>query len=243
MAVKGYQNIVTDGIVLSVDAYNQKSYVSGNTDTYNLVSNNVSGGTLLNGVGYDENTWTLDGINDYLDFGDVLNLTSNFTFEVWVKPISTPIVTTTYPLFGKYTHQNTTPNYKGYYADYRNDGTFSIALRLDLGNADFKKTDNTFSIGKWYHYVTTFAGDGVTQPKIYINGVEEPITTFSSAGSILGGIDSSTNTFTIGASYAASSGNPFRYSNMHISNFKAYNRVLTPEEVNQNYNSTKWRFL
>jgi hypothetical protein len=63
----GFQNIVTDGLVFSLDSYNIKSYVSGNTDTYNLVSNNVSGGTLVNGVGFSEKEWTFDGVSEVIE--------------------------------------------------------------------------------------------------------------------------------------------------------------------------------
>jgi len=61
--------IVNDGLAFSIDAYNRKSYVSGDTLTYDLSYNDVSYGTLINGVGFNNNTWTFDGVNDYIDFG------------------------------------------------------------------------------------------------------------------------------------------------------------------------------
>jgi hypothetical protein len=68
-----------------VDAFNRKSYISGDTLTNDLMSSNLTGGTLVNGVTYD-NYWTFDGSNQYIDFGDVLDMgTNDYTIEVWIN--------------------------------------------------------------------------------------------------------------------------------------------------------------
>jgi hypothetical protein len=232
MAVKGYQNIVTDGIVLSVDAYNIKSYVNGNTDTYNLVSNNVSGGTLLNGVGYDENTWTFDGVSDYIDFGaatPILNL-SNWTFGVWVRA-----------------DVGTTGNW---YIGGSGDSTggtgtkdervnFGILWRYENNFVDVRSSTGTAfkiarysinpTLGEWHYFVNTYDGSNL---RLWIDGVNvatlnESFTPYTSS-----------NKFVIGDDAVNS-----RPLNGNVSNFHIYNRALTTEEVNQNYESQKWRFL
>ena len=77
--------IVTDGLIFSVDPYNRKSYVSGGTITYDLVNSTLSGGTLLNTPTYDV-SWTFNGTNQYIDFGDVLDMgTSDYTIEAWIN--------------------------------------------------------------------------------------------------------------------------------------------------------------
>jgi hypothetical protein len=57
MAYNTFIPAVTDGLIFSVDAYNTKSYVSGDTTAYDLTINGYNG-TLTNGVPFDVNTWT-----------------------------------------------------------------------------------------------------------------------------------------------------------------------------------------
>jgi hypothetical protein len=51
MAVSTRNNIVTNGLVLYLDAANSKSYVSGST-TWSDVSGNSRSGSLLSGTSY-----------------------------------------------------------------------------------------------------------------------------------------------------------------------------------------------
>jgi hypothetical protein len=67
MALSHSPSIVTDGLVLCLDAGNPKSYPGSGT-TWTDLSGNGNNGTLVNGVGYSgDNLGSLsfDGVNDY----------------------------------------------------------------------------------------------------------------------------------------------------------------------------------
>ena len=237
MAVKGYQNIVTDGIVFSVDAYNQKSYVSGNTDTYNLVSNNFSGGTLLNGVGYDENTWTFDGINDYINFTQLYstNTINNFSVGLWFSP-NTTITPGSLAQFSMLMEAQDQTLLKP-------DNYIYILTNGQLNFSTFEPTNNltstqtTWNSDEWYHVFCTYESLTGTK-KLFINGYLE-----NSVSSINGNYFNTYTHFGLGGYNATTSFSPTNAFNGDMTNLMFYNRALTPEEVLQNYKATKWRFL
>ena len=78
-------NIVTDGLVLYLDAANTKSYASGSTAWNDLVG--INNGTLVNGPTFNSangGSIVFDGSNDYVSttYNAVL---TNFTFCAWFR--------------------------------------------------------------------------------------------------------------------------------------------------------------
>ena len=72
MARRYNPRIVTDGLVLALDAGNTKSYPGSGT-TWTDLSGNGNNGSLLNGTGYSSDNLgvlSLDGTNDYIDSYD-----------------------------------------------------------------------------------------------------------------------------------------------------------------------------
>jgi len=236
MAVKGYQNIVTDGLIFSVDAYNIKSYVSGNTDTYNLVSNNCSGGTLLNGVGYGDKSWVFDGINDYINFTQLYltNTINNFSIGLLFSPNTTitPGSLTQFSMLMEAQDQTL----------LKSDNYIYILTNGQLNFATFEPTNNltstqtTWNSDEWYHVFCTYESLTGTK-KLFINGYLE-----NSVSSINGNYFNTYTHFGLGGYNATPSFSPTNGFNGDMTNLMFYNRVLTPEEVLQNYNATKWRF-
>jgi len=76
----GHIPIVNDGLVFYVDAYNNKSYISGDTTTNDLVNDIQC--SLINGVGFNDKSWTFDGVDDFIDGGDMFNFNRFDTFSV-----------------------------------------------------------------------------------------------------------------------------------------------------------------
>jgi hypothetical protein len=75
--------IVTDGLVLCLDAANRKSYPGSGT-TWNDLSGNGNVATLVNGVGYNSNnggSLTFDGVDDYAITSTITNYKS---LNMWV---------------------------------------------------------------------------------------------------------------------------------------------------------------
>jgi hypothetical protein len=83
--------IVTDGLVLHLDAGNRKSY-SGSGTTWTDLSGNGNNGTLVNGVGYssdNKGSMVFDNVNDYVDITSFSATTiNNSTIIAWIKDTS-----------------------------------------------------------------------------------------------------------------------------------------------------------
>ena len=81
--------IVTNGLVLALDAANPKSYISGSTVWGNLV-NPLLSGSLINGPTFNsENGGSIvfDGINDSVALNGTPT-TTTFTINTWLYPLS-----------------------------------------------------------------------------------------------------------------------------------------------------------
>jgi hypothetical protein len=91
-------NIVTDGLILALDAASPKSYPGSGTTWYDLTTNSLDA-TLYNGVSFSTNkqgTMVFDGVNDYGQISSsTLTAINIFTFELWFN--RTGIATTTPP--------------------------------------------------------------------------------------------------------------------------------------------------
>jgi hypothetical protein len=73
MALAHSPRIVTDGLVLCLDAGNTKSYPGSGT-TWTDLSGRGNNGTLVNGVGYNGSnlgSLSFDGVDDYVQFSTV----------------------------------------------------------------------------------------------------------------------------------------------------------------------------
>ena len=87
MAVQYNPGIVTDGLVMCLDAANRKSYPGTVTGWFDL-SGNENTGVLTNGPVYNnENAgyFTLDGTNDFINGTSISSqFTADITAEAWV---------------------------------------------------------------------------------------------------------------------------------------------------------------
>jgi hypothetical protein len=208
-------NIVTNGLVLAWDAANPKSYPGSGTTIYDL-SGNGNHGTLNNGVGFSTNykgILTFDGTNDYVR-SDTPNLTS-----------------TNYTVMGA--------------------SRYSGGTRGRMINA----TNNNWLIGCWNNSTENYYAEGWVSPVQY--GTSDTSWRIVTAlGDV--GADSYTsymnNTISAGPNNAGTQGpNGFgigyyalgnsEFSTGEFSFLLVYNRVLTADEITQNYNALKSRFV
>ena len=87
MATDYNPSIVTDGLVLCVDAANTKSYPGSGT-TWTDISSKGNNGTLTNGPTFSSGNGgaiVFDGTNDYVDFGSQVANLSTSTISFWIK--------------------------------------------------------------------------------------------------------------------------------------------------------------
>ena len=85
-----FPSIVTNGLVLCLDAGNQLSY-PGTGTTWNDLSRNGNDGTLTNGPVFNSGgSMVFDGVNDYIAISDSLQQlqfsTGAFTLSAWIYP-------------------------------------------------------------------------------------------------------------------------------------------------------------
>jgi hypothetical protein len=80
-------HIVTDGLILSLDAANNKSYPRSGT-TWNDLSGNGNNGTLVNGPTFSSangGSIVFDGTNDVVSTTLVQTFVNELTVETWYR--------------------------------------------------------------------------------------------------------------------------------------------------------------
>jgi hypothetical protein len=88
--------IVKDGLVLWLDAANNKSYTSGSAIWRDMSSNNNSG-SLINSPAFssaNNGSIVFDGVDDYVNcgIGSLLNITSSVTLMCWITYGSVEVI-------------------------------------------------------------------------------------------------------------------------------------------------------
>jgi len=230
MAVSTRNNIVTNGLVLYLDAANSKSYVSGST-TWSDVSGNRNSGSLVNGPTFSSangGSIVFDGVNDSVSINSNLSLDTNagFTTNMWFKITSSSL---TYPtLFTLKTNSSS-----GLVLLLSNDIMYSP---LTFGwNGISYKPSTTISTTLWNTISVVYNGSGISTISnftFYINGIQ---STLLSSGPLSGIAQINTlGTLNSGTSNFWFTGN--------IAQVQIYNKALTAQEILQNYNVTKTRF-
>jgi hypothetical protein len=232
--VGGGVNIVTDGLVLYLDAANTKSYPGSGT-TWTDVSKGGNNGTLTNGPTFNSangGSIVFDGVNDTVNCGNILNIGLNsLTVSCWVKINSgTGII----GVIGKTSARSYV-------------GRYSIFIETNNILAFFQPADNkviqtpvTPYIDGKFHNITMVI-DRVSFMRLYIDSISVGTPIDIGATSNIN-LSNSTDNLYIG-SYGSSNGqSPIYFLNGSIPIVSIYNRALTAQEVLQNYNATKTRF-
>jgi hypothetical protein len=218
--------IITNGLVLYLDAANRNSYTGSGT-TWTDLSGNGNNGTLTNGPTFNAanmGSIILDGTNDYIYRLSISNFNSStYTILLWGKFVSVSSSGVLFSLGRSSGDADTEAQL--YYNNSRLvywDFAGSIAF-------NFIQSSGTLSTNVYQYLGFT---KNSTNGTFYINGYS------SGTGTAAFDANISTNDFTIGADIRDS----INYVNGNISQFLIYNRVLTASEVLQNYNATKSRF-
>lgn len=216
MATIGGSNVITDGLILSLDAANPKSYPGSGTIWSDISGNNYSA-SLVNSPTYSPangGTIFFDGTNDYADLNsnNIIAGTNPFTIESFYKTTGG----TNGAIFTNYGTGYLTGNvwFAGRYGLWINNSVYAVGAPLPLGT---------------YHMVATRDGSG--NVRLYVNG------RLNNTGTLTGSIPSNIN-FRIGSD--VNGFNEQLTGNLY--SIKVYNRVLSLDEVVQNYNSQKSRF-
>ena len=231
----GGPDLIQDGLVLCLDASDRNSYVSGSTTWFDLSGNNNSG-SLVNGPTF--NTGSLgsivfDGTNDYV----LVNSGSTSINPTTAITVSSFFNVSSYG--NNYAcivlKQN---NYAGFFEQY------SLSLVTTFANFSITGVDRVQKLvsasGNFLNQNINIVGtcDTVTDEiKFYLNGNLMHTLPFTSTFDIadtpinIGG----SGVLKFGANYPG-------FTNGKIYNTSIYNRALTQQEIQQNYNAQKSRF-
>jgi hypothetical protein len=220
MSFSNGPTVVTNGLVLSLDAGDRNSYVSGSTTWFDLAGTN--NGTLTNGPTFNTGSGgsiVFDGVNDSVVITGSAALTAgtgDFTYNAWVYPIT---YDTYAPLF---VAANTNGIWIG------NNGS-NFVLRA-YAVADVLSFGTLPTLNTWTNITITRVG---TTASLYYNGVLQTTSTTS-------------QNFIQATTCIGSDGPPgsvYSWYNGRIANTLFYkSKGLSASEVQQNYNALKGRF-
>jgi hypothetical protein len=225
LALSHSPSIITNGLVLCLDAANTKSYPGSGT-TWTDLSANGNNGTLVNGVGYNSANGgflSFDGSNDYVSVSNSssLNPLTN-TLICWAKSN-----TATWNEYGFLMSK------RDVFVMHPNISSTSVSYYYRLNNAWLAQGITVNNIQQWNMYACSWDG---TTLSAYLNG------NLINSGVKTGPL----NTADIGISGVLEIGRDdgigSRVFNGNISQVKMYNRALTADEIQQNFNATRSRF-
>jgi len=215
-------NIVTNGLVLNLDAGREESF-SGAGLTWTDLSGYGNNGTLVGGVGFtDDNGGSIvfDGVDDYVTTGRVIvpNSSSSYTVSVWC-----------------YRNRNNV-GYEELLSQWASANTGN-SFFFGFNNSNVRFTDNWNDVtvpgagntGVWMNLVGVYS---VSNAFIYLNG---SLSATKGSGFSYTGISN----FIIGRQGELSS----EYFSGRIPQASIYNRALSAAEVLQNYNALKDRYV
>jgi hypothetical protein len=239
--------IVLNGLLLALDAANPKSYSGIGTNLTNLGSRG-NNGTLVNGVGYTSDnggSFSFDGSDDYINTEFTYQNSSDFTMSCWMK---TSITNQKCGIMGI---RNASSGANWYFAQVfiagdLNSGTSGDNIVFNNyygGGGGGVKINRTVFVdtvnvtdGNWRYIVVN---SNSTVSNVYINATLVGISTVTASPSRVGPAP-----FLIGATGNYPSA-PLAgyYYNGQISNVCFYNRELSANEISQNYNTLKGRYV
>jgi hypothetical protein len=230
MGTKYNPNVVRDGLVYYIDAANPRSYPGTGNTAYELKLSGI-GGTLVNGVGFssaNNGSFIFDGTNDYIQVPVNYIPTGNqVTVCLWN--------------FG------TTAQNSSVFNAHKNDNSRMINIHLPWSDSTVY-WDAGYSVGTydrvntatlsssqwqgWHHWAfTKNATTGVMEiyldGNLNVSGTGKNRTMNVADEAYIGRFQITGSAYHIG-----------RVSLLHL-----YNRALTAQEVLQNYNATKKRYL
>ena len=220
----GTPRIVTDGLVLNLDAGRQNSY-GGSGTTWRDLSGRGNNGTLVNTPTYSSSnggSFNFIGTNQYItvpastDWNFGLN---NFAIDLWIYPTS-------------YSSGNPTILQ---IPPYNSSSPSGILLYLTSGGNLSLYTNTQYSsnviapLNRWTHCVYTRLSGILNYYAQTVAGSTANLSTFSITNS---------QSLKIGADLQYNTD----YFRGNISAVKIYNRALSAAEISQNFQATRGRY-
>jgi Concanavalin A-like lectin/glucanases superfamily len=236
MALLHSPRIITDGLVLCLDAANKQSYPGSGTVWTDLAGNGYNFNLVNSPIyGLHKNTpcFTFSGTNDYATrAGSILHdIGTSCTISIIMASVNNSNFGSCSRLFSVNNGSTNNVDFSEYFCLascnqnlfalwYKNaPGGLAPTSLLRTVNDDFKNL--TF---RWIAGSTT---------QVFVNGIQEASSNITSAFNYL-----NVNRMTIGMNSSLTQEN----STVRVALVTLYNRALNSAEIQQNYNATKGRF-
>jgi hypothetical protein len=218
-------SIVTNGLILYLDATNRFSYPGSGT-VWRDLSGNMNNGTLSNGPTFDTRVGgniVFDGVNNNISNITNPTLTNQLTISVWcnMDPSNITGAFIVSSIIGRET------NYRLIYSS--NSVQWVIATTNNGWYTTGTFIGASVRNNTWFNAVAIYNGLTVL---LYVNGL------LRDTGGVVTGNLLSTTTFSI---MGLTSSN-MTFGKGQLSSVIMYNRALTSAEVMQNYLATKSKF-
>lgn len=215
--------LVTDGLVLNLDAGDPRSYPSSGT-TWTDLSGNGNNGTINSGS-YDNSSGgsiVFNGTNTNVSFPstNIPLINRSATLSVWFKIDSATGYQNIFDTPDATSNIRIAVNYQ------------NVSNTLFAGFAVGTDLTTSYVAGTWYNLIVT--GDNNIGTKLYLNGILVNSSTTKNVPAIL-----DLNTARLGNVDGDRSNEWF---DGNISVFQVYNRALSAAEVTQNYDALKVRY-
>jgi hypothetical protein len=220
-----YENIVTSGLTMLLDAGFTPSYPLSGTSWTDL-SFSGNNGTLVNGPTYSSSNGgsiVFDGTNDYVNGASISSqLTGDMTAEAWIYITSGP--SDFVRIIGTGANPSGNRTFGLWYATNRT----LLWQRYGTNNVGIQPA-NVLSYNTWYYVAATTIG---SSQAIYLNGSSIGTSTVS------GPWPASNEPITLGSAV-----NIHAFLTGNIAIGRIYNRGLSSTEILQNYNAQYSRFI
>ena len=216
-----YGNIVTDGLVLNLDAAKKESYPGVGTTWMDISLSNTTGSLVGNPTYTDPGSFTFTG-SSYVDISGLnsVNLSNNITVEFWFNPTDY-LNPGAYAinLFKKF-FNTTDATFNFYFAGTYLQNKLRVLATANGTWGTVSPISGVIPLNQWTHAVWTYNNGGL----LYINGVSQ--------GAAVG-----TGTLSLN-NYSITAGNMLGQMN----SIRIYTKALSQAEVTQNFNAYRTRY-
>lgn len=234
--------IVTDGLVLHLDAGNRKSYPGSGSTWYDLT--NTQNGTLVNTPTYSTQNggfFTFNGSNQGVNLGTGYESTGDpfaqynqhFSISYFAKVVSFLSNDSNHYVSNTVFAKSSDPYNDNFEMGYSPAG--KIEFYIDDGSNDpasAPESNFTISTGTWHHVCLVYDAS-IDKVNLYLNGYQNQEFSYT-----LTGMDQAVGSYvTIGNSRRNRS-----WFNGSIAALSLYNVSLSSDQAEQNFNALKGRF-
>jgi hypothetical protein len=227
--------IITNGLVIQLDASSSASYPGTGTTWFDITSTN--NGTLTNGPTFTSAApkyFTFDGTDDYVNIADTAairpGIGTSVTGIIWA------FVTSYVAFDGLISKQFGSPSYDGFSLVFNASNRLQLNMNGGTVNGGYLSANtNVFSLNTWTMFtcIPRFGGGGANPSKAYVN-TTEVISAANAESSI------PVNTAPLRLASGIQEGSP--YPACRIGSFYYYNRALSAAEISTMFEATRSRF-